>query len=391
VQLKPEILSGMELGPGFPVPDCSTLDYAGIADYFLTSLPKESPPMFGLHPNAEIGYLTAFADDLFGTILSLGGGGGGGAGGGGGSAVRNTMNDLLERLPENFSEIDIEIRAQPLLMGPSGPYVIVAMQECARMNELLNEIRRSLLELRKGLDGSLNMSESMEDLAASLGINLVPGRNPYHKCSWEKWAWPSRRPLYSWFLDMLRRVEQLRSWSSNLVTPMSFWLPGIFNPMAVLTAVMQVTARSTGLPLDKMAIDTHVSAYANPEAVTAYAEHGLYAHGMFMEGSRWATGDEAGEVTTVGHTPVSGFITESRLKQLLPAMPLLYLRAVPVGAKWIPSGVGYLRQDPAVYECPVYFTTFRGPTYVFLATLRSIVDTSKWVLAGTALVMQEDT
>ena len=37
--------------------------------------------------------------------------------------------------------------AEPLLTGPSAPYVIVAMQECARMNDLLDEVRRSLLEL----------------------------------------------------------------------------------------------------------------------------------------------------------------------------------------------------------------------------------------------------
>ena len=30
------------------------------------------------------------------------------------------------------------------------------------MNELLEEIRRSLTELRKGLEGTLNMSEAME-------------------------------------------------------------------------------------------------------------------------------------------------------------------------------------------------------------------------------------
>ena len=45
------------------------------------------------------------------------------------------------------------------------------------MNELLDEIRRSLVELRKGMDGALNMSEPMEDLAAALAINQVPGES----------------------------------------------------------------------------------------------------------------------------------------------------------------------------------------------------------------------
>jgi dynein heavy chain len=390
VYLKPDIMKGCELGPGFPVPDVGAATFDSIMDYFNTSLPKESPPMFGLHPNAEIGYLTAFQDDIFKAIISLGGGSSGGGGGGGASGVRATLNDLLERLPENFSMFDIEARAQPLYSGASAPYVIVAVQECERMNALLDEIRRSLVELRKGLDGSLNMSEPMEDLATCLGVNMVPGRNPFHKCSWEKYAWPSKRPLASWFTDLLKRVDQFSKWSATLETPVSLWLPGIFNPMAVLTAIMQVTARATGLPLDKMAVDTHVTTMLSAEEAKEFPEHGLYVHGLFMEGARWAVGEEAGETAVVGRTTTAGFITESRLKQLLPPMPLLYLRAVPVQPKWIATGVGYLRQDPSTYECPVYVTTFRGHTYIFLATMRTKEAASKWTLAGCALVLQED-
>ena len=71
-------------------------------------------------------------------------------------------------------------------------------------------------------------------------------------------------------------------------------------------------------------------------------------------------------------------------------LPLVYLKAVVVQRSWEASGVGYLRHDPTVYECPVYVTTFCGPTYIFLATLKSIDPLSKWVLAGVALVLQED-
>lgn len=47
------------------------------------------------------------------------------------------------------------------------------------MNALLSEIRRSLVELDKGLKGQLNMSQSMEDLVAAFGLNEWPGRNPF--------------------------------------------------------------------------------------------------------------------------------------------------------------------------------------------------------------------
>ena len=81
-ELRPEgeAKVGLELGPGFPSPDPTTLDYSGYAQYIDTKMPKESPPLFGLHPNAEIGYLTSSTANLFSTIVSLGGGGGGGGG-----------------------------------------------------------------------------------------------------------------------------------------------------------------------------------------------------------------------------------------------------------------------------------------------------------------------
>ena len=52
--------------------------------------------------------------------------------------------------------------------------------------------------------------------------------------------------------------------------------------------------------------------------------------------------------------------------------------------------VGFLRQDPGIYDCPVYSTTFRGPTYTFLVTLRTLEPTQTWTLAGVALVMEDE-
>ena len=74
------------------------------------------------------------------------------------------------------------------------------------MNGLLNAITQSLDELKKGLNGALNMSEAMEDLVAALSINQVPGRNPFHKTSWESSAWWSKKSLMPWFLDMVRHL-----------------------------------------------------------------------------------------------------------------------------------------------------------------------------------------
>jgi dynein heavy chain len=71
-------------------------------------------------------------------------------------------------------------------------------------------------------------------------------------------------------------------------------------------------------------------------------------------------------------------------------MPVIYVKAVTTLPTWEPSSVGYLRHDPNIYECPVYLTRFRGPTYIFLATLPTDCGSAKWVLRGVALIFQDD-
>jgi len=43
---------------GFKSPDPVKFDRTKYESYIETNLPAEIPQMFGLHPNAEIGYLT---------------------------------------------------------------------------------------------------------------------------------------------------------------------------------------------------------------------------------------------------------------------------------------------------------------------------------------------
>jgi len=413
VLLEKGLFAQMELGPHFRSPSPQLLNYQGYLDYIQTQLPPEAPPLFGLHANAEIGYLTNSAAALLGTVQSIAGAvaagagaeSGGGAGGGSSAAstaastpaapVKQIMTDLLDRLPQDFVLAVLQEKAKPLLLSKNGPFVVVALQECARMNGLLGEIRRSLQELDKGLKGHLNMSSAMEDLSKALLTNEWPGRNPFSQCTWEKLAWPSKKNLVSQFQDMIRRIQQLQGWVDDLGTPPAcLWLPGLFNPTAYLTAVMQVTARQTGLPLDKMTIETFITTMSSPEQVTKETPpplDGAYVHGLFIEGARWTPPEEAAETThVIGNTLVGGHLTDSKLKELLSPLPVIYIRAVPVQPAWEPSAVGYLRHEADVYECPVYLTSSRGPTYVFLATLKTREPVSKWVLTGTALLMSSD-
>lgn len=57
------------LAPGFLAPP--NLDYTGYHKYIDEILPPESPILYGLHPNAEIEFLTVTSDNLFKTLLEM--------------------------------------------------------------------------------------------------------------------------------------------------------------------------------------------------------------------------------------------------------------------------------------------------------------------------------
>lgn len=196
------------------------------------------------------------------------------------------------------------------------------------------------------------------------------------------------------------------------------------------TLTLQVTARKNKLPLDNMSLDTHVTRMRKVTDATTlalYPEDGIFVHGLLIEGARWTDDEEAGDMTYLmggencprcrvciallpsflfecwvdvllllfyiiwaTGTPCAGHLTDSRLKQLLTPMPIIYVKAVQVQPDWSPESVGYIRGDDTLYECPVYLTSARGPTFVFLSTLRTKNPVHRWVLAGVALLMQSD-
>ena len=79
----------LNLCPGFPIPP--NMDYKGYHQYIDDVLPPESPYLYGLHPNAEIGFLTATSENLFRTILELQPRDAGGMGSGGQTREEKVM------------------------------------------------------------------------------------------------------------------------------------------------------------------------------------------------------------------------------------------------------------------------------------------------------------
>ncbi|KAJ9515913.1 hypothetical protein QJQ45_016901, partial [Haematococcus lacustris] len=342
----------LELAPGFRAPVPSS--YQALKDAIETSLPSESPVVYGMHPNAELSLLTSLGETLFKTVQEVtGGAASGGAGSGGESSVRQNLQWFMEKLPEPFNMVEVELRVKD-----KTPYVVVALQEANRMNALLVEMKRSMDELLLGLDGALNMSDKMEALSRGIATNSVPA------------LWMSQMStrvqevytLTAWYNDVVKRYEQLASWTSgDIVTPISVWLPGLFNPKAFLTAVMQTFARANKLPLDVMKFMTEVTRYNSPEQITEAAPLGVYIHGLSLEGARWDKED--------------GVLKESNPNELHPALPVIQVKPV-TSDQYVTEGY---------YACPVYTNMQRANVYspiVSMFTLRTAEPEHRWTLAS---------
>jgi len=123
-----------------------------------------------------------------------------------------------------------------------------------------------------------------------------------------------------------------------------------------------------------MELQTNVTTFTRPEELPGIAENGYYIHGLYLEGAAWEIGAQGNE----------GYLTQAKLKELHPKMPVINV-------------VSVQKKDKKVrgqYQCPVYVTSQRGPTYVFTANLQmqdeEESDPNEWILAGVALLMSDD-
>ena len=246
-----------------------------------------------------------------------------------------------------------------------------------------------LLELEKGMKGQLNiLTPGMEDLITAISINQWQGVIHSLLVIGRKWPWPSMKNLMAQFADMICAT---RNWP--LVLRLGHTLLVVvtwtFQSHVLHHTVMQVTARSTGT-LDQMTTDTHVTTLSlSPNSWITILKTVPSCTASSLRGPAWPVGEEAGDTEMVTGVPTAGYLVDSRLKELLPPLPVTASRQYLYNPHGSPPP-----WDTATltltFTRPMYLTSFRGATYVFLATMKTVDPNSKWVLTGTALLMQTD-
>jgi len=211
----------------------------------------------------------------------------------------------------------------------------------------------------------------MEALSSNLQSNKVNAK-------WLDMACPTLKGLASWFADILLRYEQIDEWANAGKLLKSIWVSGIFKPQSFLTSNMQVGARTNSLPLDYMTNRSRFYNIRDTAEIQGFPEVGVNVHGLFLEGAGWEEGKGDDE----------GYITESKMKDLHPAMPICNVFAVHID----------IMDWNSMYHCPVFITSLRRgpekgtPDFAYLANMRMDPDDfeHRWTLAGAAMLFTDD-
>jgi dynein heavy chain len=320
---------------------------------------SNGPAVFGLHPNAEIGYFTQASKDLWRNMIELQprtGGGGGGISRD--DHIKSVATDVQGKLAE---AVDLLVVRKEL--GTPSPTQIVLLQELERWNALCSRMAVSLDNLQKALTGEIGMSDALDTLGDSLFNGFLPAM-------WAHLAPWSDKPLGSWMLHYLKRGGQYTEWL-EVEEPAVIWLSGFHIPESYLTALVQTTCRKRGWPLDKSVMYTKVTKMTRSEQVTEKLESGTYVEGLYLEGASWDL--------------EKSHLVRQEPKVLVTQIPLLQV---------IPTEASNLKLTNT-FETPVYVTQQRknamGEGYVFSADLSTDLHESFWILQGVAMCLNIDT
>jgi dynein heavy chain len=214
--------------------------YASYVAYLNEKLGSDAEPeVFGMHENANLTSQRQETNLLLSTILSIqpreasAGGSGGGSGGKSGAKSDHQVLDMVRSIEEKMPELLDRKKAGPETFPTSrgGQGMVdslgtVLLQEMDRFNILLNRMAKTLVALRRAIAGEVLMSSELDLMYQSLLNGSVPE-------VWSEVAYPSLKPLSSWYTDLRKRMEFMREWLTN-GPPNAFWLSGFFFPQVCL-------------------------------------------------------------------------------------------------------------------------------------------------------------
>ncbi|CAL7939586.1 unnamed protein product [Xylocopa violacea] len=327
---------------------------------FIEELPLvNTPEVFGLHPNAEIGYFTLAAKEMWSNLIELQPQADViGVGVSKEEFIDNIAKEVLNKVPNEYDLVKVRKNFGPVIT----PTTIVLFQELERFNKLIREMKKTLSQLRKAIAGEIGMDTTLESISVALYNGTLPKE-------WAKLAPDTRKNLGGWMDHFEKRIQQYTSWAGTN-EPIVLWLAGLHIPETYLAALVQMACHRNSWSLDRSLTYTEVTRFTRPEKIEERPDQGCYVSGLYLEGARWDLEEQC--------------LNRSYPKILVEELPVLVI---------IPVEAHRLRLQNT-FATPVYTTSNRrnamGVGLVFEANLATTEHISHWVLQGVCLILNTD-
>jgi len=347
-------------GVDYAIPPTGPRDIYMKAIEALPGIDSQTPEVFGLHPNAEIDYLTNASKKLWRDLIDLQPRA---EGAGGGISreeyITNIASDIESKQP---TLPDLNKLRKDLEADGFTPVFVVLVQELERWETLNLRMTKSLRQLKKALIGEIAMSNELDALGVCLFNGMLPDM-------WRKLTPQTDKMLGSWMTFHARRHVQYKSWIDE-GEPKVMWLSGLGIPETYTAALVQTTCRRYGWPLDKSTLYTKVTQYSKVVDVPEKLKDGCYVTGLYIEGAAWDVENRC--------------LMRQPPKVLVQELPILQI---------IPVELNKLKLHGTI-RIPMYITQQRrnamGVGMMMEADLDTKEHPSLWILQGTALVLNTD-
>jgi dynein heavy chain len=156
----------------YHIPDAT--EHAKFMEYIMKMPSNDGPPIFGLHPNADLTFRLKESVNMINVLLdTMPKDSGGGGGMSREEIVREKIEkELLPMLPADFIWLDVVDKLKTLKgpkgLGESGKYDLIPLniflsQEIQRFQNILGIVRRTMVDMIDAIDGTIIMTPEIVD------------------------------------------------------------------------------------------------------------------------------------------------------------------------------------------------------------------------------------
>mmetsp|Transcript_6437 Transcript_6437/g.14877 ORF Transcript_6437/g.14877 Transcript_6437/m.14877 type:complete len:330 (-) Transcript_6437:45-1034(-) len=197
-------------------------------------------------------------------------------------SLAERLDTIRDHFPAELLETVRKSRSTPAQQGSKGMDGVL-VREAAYLADVIAKIKDQVRLLSDALQGSSELGNEAEDVAASILREEVPS-------CWGAIGLPPTTclSLSVWVSHVAERSQFWASWVAS-GRPKSLWLAAFAFPKALCTTICRRHAVKLRAPVEAIKLHYEVRAMADLEDVESLPppSDGCHVHGLYLEGCSW--------------------------------------------------------------------------------------------------------